>query len=319
MKPLRIAVVGAGHMGTFHAQKVCTLAAREGSFELRGVADLLPGRAAAASVGPRARPVTDFRELLPEIEAAIVAVPTVDHFAVVEALLQARIDVLVEKPIAATLAEAEKLITLARERGCILQVGHLERFNAAIRTVSSAIHKPRFIEAHRLSPFPGRATDVDVVRDLMIHDLDLLQRLVEEVPSQVEAIGVPVVTRRVDIANARLCFPGGCVANVTASRVTPTPMRKIRLFQADGYFSIDLLEQEVTIAERGLAEPGGERQVELRRLSIDPDDALLQQLRAFGRACARRRVEAADGDDGLAALRLALRVIEAMPPLEGLP
>jgi predicted dehydrogenase len=236
----------------------------------------------------------------------------------VDALLEGGCDVLVEKPIAATLAEAEKLLARARELGRVLQVGHLEWFNPAMRRVLSLIHRPRFVEAHRLGPFPGRATDVDVVRDLMIHDLDIVQRLVGEEPARVESIGVPVVSDRVDIANARLTFPGGCVANLTASRVSPTPMRKIRFFQPDGYFSIDFLGLAVVIARRGEADAAGERRVEIEQLAIDPEDALLAQLRSFVEAIATRRVEAGDAATGLAALRTALRVIEAMPPEDAL-
>jgi len=246
----------------------------------------------------------------------VVAVPTVEHAAVVEAALAADRDVLVEKPIAATVEEAERLLKQAREGGRVVQVGHLEWFNAAMRTVASSIRRPRFVEAHRLGPFPARATDVDVVRDLMIHDLDIVQRLVGEEPERVEAIGVPVITDRVDIANARLVFPGGCVANLTASRVSPNPMRKLRFFQPDGYFSIDFLEQAVTLAERRAEEGSGERRIDMRRLEIDRGDALATQLRSFVEAVRTRRVAEGAGDDGLAALRTALRVIEAMPPLE---
>jgi predicted dehydrogenase len=235
---------------------------------------------------------------------------------VVDALLEGGCDVLVEKPIAATLSEAEKLLARARELGRVFQVGHLEWFNPAMRRVLERIRRPRFVEAHRLGPFPGRATDVDVVRDLMIHDIDIVQRLVGEEPARVESIGVPVVSDRVDIANARLAFPGGCVANLTASRVSPSPMRKIRFFQPDGYFSIDFLEHAVVIARRGEAGADGERRVEIERLAIDPEDALVAQLRSFLEAVATRRVEAGDAATGLAALRTALRVIEAMPPEE---
>jgi predicted dehydrogenase len=236
----------------------------------------------------------------------------------VSALLDAGVDVLVEKPIAASLPEAEKLLATARQRGRVLQVGHLEWFNAAMQRVASAIRRPRFIEAHRMGPFPARATDVDVVRDLMIHDLDIVLRLVGTEPSRVEAIGVPIITDRVDIANARLTFPGGCVANLTASRVTPTPMRKMRFFQPDGYFSIDFLAQEVTIAHRDAPDATGERRIHIQRLEIDRGDALLEQLRAFVRGCRDRCVAAGGADEGLSALRLAMRVIEAMPDPEAL-
>jgi predicted dehydrogenase len=313
---LRVAVVGAGHMGRLHVEKVTALAASGEAVALAGVADADLERArAAAGTAPAA---ADFRELLPRADAAVVAVPTVAHYEVVSEALAAGLDVLVEKPIAATLPEAQKLLVAARDAGRVLQVGHLEWFNAAMETVRGLVRRPRFFEAHRLGPFPARATDVDVVRDLMIHDIDIIQRLLGEEPARVEAIGVPVLTPRADIANARLAFPGGAIANLTASRVTPTPLRKIRFFQTDGYFSIDFLEQAVVIGQR-LADPAtGEKRIEVKRLEIDRGDALLAQLRSFLVAVRTREVSAGAADDALSALRTALRVVEAMPPLEEL-
>jgi predicted dehydrogenase len=305
-------------MGRLHARKVFALAAEDSSVSLIGVADPQAERAAelAAEVGAHA--VVDFRDLLAEIDAAIVAVPTVAHYQVVSETLTAGVDVLVEKPIAATLPEAEKLLCIARDGGRVLQVGHLEWFNAAMREVVASIRRPRFVEAHRLGPFPGRGTDVDVVRDLMIHDLDLIQRLVGEEPTRIEAIGVPVISDSVDIANARIGFPVGCVANLTASRVSPKPMRRIRFFQRDGYFSIDFLGQSVAIARRLEAGASGERRIDLQQLEIDPEDALQSQLRAFIEAVRTRNVSAGAAHEGLSALRTALRVIDAMQPLDDL-
>jgi predicted dehydrogenase len=284
--------------------------------ELSGVADLDAQRAAQVAAEFAVPGAADFRELLPRADAAIVAVPTAAHRSVVEPALEAGLDVLVEKPIATSVPEAEKLLAQARERGRLIQVGHLEWFNAAMRAVVSRLDRPRFVEAHRLGPFPARSTDIDVVRDLMIHDLDIVQRLVGEEPEQIDSIGVPVITDRVDIANARLKFPGGCVANFTASRVSPSPLRKIRFFQPDAYFSLDFVEQNVTIAQRVPSGPGGEREVALQRLEIDREDALLEQLRAFLKGIRSRKVEAGAGGEGLKALRTALRIVEAMPPLD---
>jgi predicted dehydrogenase len=315
---LRLAVIGVGHMGRLHVQKVSALAARDSSVVLLGVADADAERSTEVAAEAGVRGVTDFRDLLPEIDAAIVAVPTVDHYEVVSATLSAGVDVLVEKPIAATIAEAEKLLSIARDGGRLLQVGHLEWFNAAMREVAASIRRPRFVESHRLGPFVGRATDVDVVRDLMIHDLDVIQRLVGEEPVRIEAIGIPVITDRVDIANARIGFPGGCVANLTASRVSATPMRRIRFFQRDGYFSIDFLEQAVAIARRLESGPNGTPEIERQRLDIEPGDALLSQLESFVEAVRTREVRAGAAHQGLSALRTALRVVEAMPPLDEL-
>jgi predicted dehydrogenase len=238
---------------------------------------------------------------------------------VVDAALQANLDVLVEKPIAATVAQGEDLLRAARERGRMLQVGHQEWFNPALRIVREQIRAPRFVEAHRLNFFSNRGTDVDVVRDLMIHDLDILQQLLGEAPASIDAIGTPVITSQLDIANARLVFPDGCIANLTASRVSLTPMRKIRFFQRDGYFSIDFLSQSVAIFKR-LAGDGIEPpRVEMEELKIDPDDVLVAQLRAFVDAVRTRSVTGVggSGSDALGALGTALRVIDAMPSVEG--
>jgi predicted dehydrogenase len=318
MKPVRIAVIGVGHMGRLHAEKIAALGERGGFVELAGVADVEPERATQVAERTGTRGVRDFRDLLGAATAAIVAVPTVHHASVVREVLKAGLDVLVEKPIAATLPEAEALIELARSGARMLQVGHLEWFNAAFRAMQGMIRRPRFVEAHRMGPFPGRATDVDVVRDLMIHDLDIVQRLLGEDPERVEAIGVPVLSNEIDIANARLNFPGGCVANFTASRVSPTPMRKLRFFQADGYFSIDFLEQKGVVFRRHVSPAGEEPRIDMQPLEIDRDDALERQLRSFVEAVRRREIEDDAPETALRALHTALRVVEAMPPLEEL-
>jgi len=318
VKPVRFAVVGAGHMGRLHAAKIAALAEETGELTLVGVADLERARAEEAAFACGARAVADYHELFGEVDAAVVAVPTVVHGEVVAAALDCGLDVLVEKPIAATLEEAEALLARAAARAALLQVGHLEWFNAAMRNVAARARRPRFFEGHRMGPFAARATDVDVVRDLMIHDIDIVQRLVGEEPERIDAIGVPVLTSQVDIANARLSFANGAVANLTASRVSPTPMRKLRFFQADGYFSIDFLEQAVVIAQREAATPSGERKIQIDRVAIDRGDALAAQLQAFLRGIRERRVEAGDADQGLSALRTALRVNAAMPPVEAL-
>jgi predicted dehydrogenase len=318
VKPVRLAVVGAGHMGRLHAAKIGALARETGGVALVAVADVDRARAEEVAALEGVRAVADYRELLGAVDAAVVAVPTVAHGEVVAAALDAGLDVLVEKPIAASLEEAEALLARAAQRGVLLQVGHLEWFNAAMRTVAARVSKPRFFEGHRLGPFPARATDVDVVRDLMIHDIDIVQRLVGAEPERIDAIGVPVLTDKVDIANARLTFPNGAVANLTASRVSPTPLRKLRFFQADGYFSIDFLEQAAVIAQREAPSAGGERKIAVERLPIDRGDALAAQLASFLRGIRERRIEAGDADQGLSALRTALRVNAAMPPPETL-
>ncbi|MBW2698872.1 MAG: Gfo/Idh/MocA family oxidoreductase, partial [Deltaproteobacteria bacterium] len=260
----------------------------------------------------------DVKGLLPWVDAVIVAVPTIEHYGVVRAALEEGVDVLVEKPIAATLDEAQRLLRLAEEGGRVLQVGHLEWFNAAMEVIRGQIREPRFVEAHRIGPFPDRATDIDVVRDVMIHDLDILQQLLGEEPERIEAVGVPVLTRNVDIANARLVYPSGCVANLTASRVSPSPVRRIRFFQLDGYFSVDFLEQTAVVVRR---EEGslGEPAIKVEKIEVSRGDALLAQLRSFVRAVRTRDRPMVDGPTGLGALRTAIRVNQAMssfPPMD---
>lgn len=312
MRRLRAGVAGAGHMGRFHARKLDELARAGAGVTLAAVADPDLERARAAAAGPGAKALAHHRDLADACDLAVVAVPTVHHFEVVRDLLEAGLDVLVEKPIAAGLEEAEALLALAETRRRILQVGHLERFNVALRRVADSIREPRFIEAHRLGPFPARSTDVDVVRDVMIHDLDIILGLVGEEPERIEAVGVPVVSEKLDIANARLTFPSGCVANVTASRVSPTPLRKIRVFQPDAYLSIDLLDHRAAIF-RADRTAGPTAAIDIEPLALDGEDALAQQLRLFVDSVRRGREEVLAPEEALRALRTALRITEAMP------
>jgi predicted dehydrogenase len=247
-------------------------------------------------------------------------VSAVAHYAVARRALEADLDVLVEKPIAATLEEADALVALAARRARVLQVGHQEWFNAAMRVVREQIDRPRFAEIHRLGPFPERGTDVDVVRDLMIHDIEILQQLLGAEPERVDAVGVEVLTDHADIANARLAFPGACIANLTASRVSATPMRKFRLFQRDAYFSIDFLAQKAMLFRRVPDAEGGKK-IEMQSLETDPEDALAAQLDVFVAAVRRGSGEGLSGVTGAqaaAALRTALRVIAAMPDTDQL-
>lgn len=316
MRPLRIAVVGAGVMGRRHAEKVRDRARRTGDVELVGVADVDAerARAVAGELGTRAE--VRAGELYARSDAAIIAVTAVAHFDVARDALAAGLDVLLEKPIAATLEQADALVELATRRQRVLQVGHQEWFNAALRVVRERIDKPRFAEIHRLGPFPERGTDVDVVRDVMIHDIEILQQLLGGEPDLVDAVGVPVITDHVDIANARLTFPQRCVANLTASRVSGQPMRKFRLFQRDAYFSIDFLAQKAALFRRVPSDDGRGKRIEMEQLETDPEDALATQLDVFANAVRDRGAEGRGGVTGAqaaAALRTALRVIDAMP------
>jgi predicted dehydrogenase len=318
VKPIRIAIVGAGHMGQSHADKVVELALEDGSVASAGVADTVHERARRAATRNATRAVRDGRALFADADAAVIAVPTSEHFVLVRDALDAGLDVLVEKPIAATLEEAEALIAQARSSGRVLQVGHQEWYNPALRVIRERVRAPRFVEGHRLGPFTERATDVDVVRDLMIHDLDILQQLLGEEPDRVEAIGVSVMTDTVDIANARLAFPGGCVANLTASRVSTVPVRRLRLFERDACFDVDFLERSAAIARRSEASPGTDsatHDVEVEELKTEAEDTLLAQLRAFVVAVGERRLP---DPSTVGALRTALRVVAAMPSIDSL-
>ena len=316
MSAPRVAVIGVGHMGRLHAEKLAQLAA-EGVLSLAGVCDTDPRRAEEVARKLGTRVIARLDEVAALADAAIVAVPTSDHARTAEILLDAGVDCLVEKPIATTREDARRLVAKARARGRVLQVGHIERFSRAFRAIRPALRKPRFIEAHRIGPYPARATDVSVVLDLMIHDLDIVAELAGADAERVEAVGVPVLSKTEDIANARLRLAGGCVVNLTASRVSLERLRKVRLFQSDAYVSLDLGENKITLVRREGAPGGAEPpRITAERLEFDAADALLAQDRAFAE-CVRTRAEPeVTGEDGERALDLALRIQEAIEPIE---
>lgn len=316
MTTLRIGVVGVGHMGQKHAEKTLALRESGADVELVGVADTDVERARAVASALGVPAAGDAAALFREADAVVVAVPTLHHYAVVRDALEAGLDVLVEKPLAATLEQGQVLLELAEQDGRVLQVGHLEWFNAATRAIHSRIRSPRFVEVQRMGPFPARGTDIDVVRDLMIHDIDILQQILGEEPERIEAIGTPVITDEVDIANARLRFPSGCIADLTASRVSRTPRRKMRFFQRDGYFSIDFLTQSASIHRRLEGACDDRPRIEVEKLKFDPEDALLAQLRVFVDAVSKRHAPTDSATNALGALRTALRVIDAMPSFD---
>lgn len=302
----RAAVVGVGYLGKFHAEKYAAMP----DVELVAVVDADPERAREIAAKSGCRALCDARELRGLADCASVVVPTPLHREVGVALLEAGIDVLVEKPIAATLEEARSLVRAADERGRILQVGHLERFNPAIRALEGIVTNPRFLECHRLAPFVERGTDVDVVLDLMIHDLDVVLSMVRSPVTSVDAVGVPVITQSPDIANARLRFENGAIANLTASRVSLKRERKLRLFQADTYISLDYGEKRVRIIRRGEAAPGGLAPIEVEERVVDGGDALAEEIRAFLQAVRTRRPPLVSGHEGLRAVELAYQVLE---------
>lgn len=299
---IRTAVIGTGYLGRFHAEKYTTL---PGS---RLVAVVDADAARAAEIGARlgVESTTDYRNLAGRVDAVSVAVPTPLHYEIGEFFLSRGVHVLVEKPMACTVAEADGLIRAAQEHGCVLQVGHLERFNPAVISVRDRVHHPLFIEAHRISPFQVRGTDVNVVLDLMIHDIDLILSLVDSPITRVDTVGVPVLTGGVDIANARLQFENGCVANVTASRVSNKTERKMRIFESDTYVSIDFQQKSVEIRQRR------DGRIEAETLSHEAGDSLRAQIDSFLGAIRNGTRPVVSGADGRRALETALAISEQL-------
>jgi predicted dehydrogenase len=303
----KVAVVGVGHLGSRHAR----LYAESPNAELVGVADVDLERARAIASVYGVRAVSDARELVPEIDAASVAVPTVSHREVTAALLEAGVDVLVEKPIAGSLADAREMVEVAKARGQVLAVGHTERHNPAVEALLKSASHPRFIEVHRLGSFSPRSLDIDAVLDLMIHDLDVIFALVKEKPRSLEAVGVPVLTGRVDIANARLRFTNGCVANITASRVSQDKIRKLRLFEPSRYVSLDYQKQEA-VSYQLVRSEGAPPEIRREDLPVVQDEPLRREIEDFLVAVAQRGRPKVTGEDGLDALEVALNVVSAM-------
>ncbi len=307
MTRLRCAVIGAGYLGRFHAQKYAGL----DGCELVGVAD--PSAEARARISAELGVPThaDHRELLGAADAVSVATPTSSHHAVAMDFLGAGAHVLVEKPITTTAAEARELIAAAAKAGRVLQVGHLERFNPVILAIEGELAVPRFIESNRLAPFKPRGTDVSVVLDLMIHDIDLIEHIVQSPIASIDAVGAPVFTDEIDIANARIRFENGCVADVTASRISLKSERKLRIFQADAYLSIDLQQKLLTVVRRPAVIPEGAMPaVVVEERSFDPGDALLAEIESFLAAIAKGGRPVVTGEDGLRALETATRIAE---------
>jgi len=299
-KKLRAAVIGVGYLGQFHAEK---LAAAPG-VELTAVVDADPARARSIAAKHGCAAHDDPRAVLSGVDLVSIAVPTAQHHDVALPFLEAGVHVLVEKPIATSLAEADALLAAAKKGGALLAVGHLQRFNPAFRALSDALGKPLFIECERLASFKQRGVDVDVVLDLMIHDLDLVLSMAKSELAQVSACGFQVLTDSIDIASVRLEFADGCVANLSASRVSQQPVRKLRVFQADGYASADLQAGKLRIVRRdarggGIAEDASE---------FTDRDELRAEIANFVAAAAGGRPPLVGGEDGRRALALALEV-----------
>ncbi len=308
--PLRAAVIGVGYLGRFHAQKYANLP----GVTLAGVVDPNPATASRVAVELDTQAFTHHRELLGQVDLVSIASTTESHHAIARDCLEAGIHVLVEKPVTVTVAQADELIALAARRQCILQVGHLERYNPAWLAVRDKILAPVFIEAHRMAPFKPRGIDVSVVLDLMIHDLDLILPLAGSPIKEIRASGVPVLTDGIDIANARIEFTNGCVANITASRTSTASMRRMRIFQHHEYLSIDFGERKIGITRKREALIEGEPPIDTETFQQPPGDALLTEIQGF---IASVRAGAAapgacTGSHGREALAVALEIERLM-------
>jgi len=305
--PLRLGVVGVGHLGKHHAR----IAAGVAGARLTAVADTQRDRAVAAAAAAGAKVFEDYRDLFGQVDAVTVAAPTDKHHEIALAFLERGVSVLVEKPITRSLTEADALIAAAQQSGATLATGHTERYNPAVAAVMPLVSTPRFIEVHRLGVFPDRSLDIDVVFDLMIHDLDIILALVKSEVSAIEAVGVPVLTDKFDIANARLRFASGCIANVTASRISRERVRKIRFFQPDAYISIDYAEQSVE-GYRLKRRDGQRPEIQGGQLPVAREEPLKREIEDFVGAVRDKRAPLVSGEDGRRALALAQAIADKM-------
>ncbi|HNQ17599.1 MAG TPA: Gfo/Idh/MocA family oxidoreductase [Smithellaceae bacterium] len=310
-KNIKIGVVGIGHLGNYHLQKYQKL----DNCELIGVSDAIYERAKRAAETYGCQAFTDYRNLLDKVDAVSIAVPTGEHFQVAGDFLAAGIDVLIEKPICATVKEADELIELAGKNKLILQVGFVERFNPAVMALDKVITRPLFIEVHRLHPFFERGTDVDVVLDLMIHDLDIILKFVDSKIKSLEAVGVPVLSDKVDISNVRLSFACGCIANVTASRISAKTMQKIRFFSPEGYHAVDYQKREI-ISLNKQANAEGKQQIVQNNIEVGSHDPLEEEIRSFVEAVVNRTAPLVSGEDARKSLALAVEIIRKMKTSE---
>jgi len=304
MKILKTAVIGVGYLGSYHAEKY----ARIDNSEFIGVVDI-DSKLAQKVAGKFDVPFyTDYREILSKVDAVSIVVPTVYHYEIAKAFLKNGINVLLEKPFASKIEEAEELDTLAKENNVILQIGHLERFNPVFTEFQELIDKPIFIENIRIAPFPKRGTDVDVILDLMIHDIDLVLAVVNEYPESIEGTGVNIITSTVDLANARLRFPSGCVANLTASRVSDRAERKMRIFQSGLYLSLDYgtgKARKLKMDTKTVKDPD---KLSPKAIQIEKGDALLAEIESFISSIHKEEKPKVTSEDGLNAMRVAWEI-----------
>ena len=306
MKKLHVGVVGVGYLGKFHAEKY----ARMDHVDLVGVVDVDQSKAEDVAKKFDTKAYSTHQDLFGKVDAVSIVAPTPDHYFIAKDFLEHNIDVLVEKPMTTTLEEADELVQFSESKGLILQVGHLERFNPAVVALQDVVEKPLFIESHRLSIYKERCTDVSVVLDLMIHDIDIILNFVKSEVDSIHAAGAPVISGHVDIANARLQFKNGCVANVTASRISTKNERKIRLFQKDAYVSVDFANQGITVIKQNDQIEGGLIPgMDIKQLSFAKGDALEDELKSFVKAVKNRATPEVTGRMGRDALKIALSIM----------
>jgi predicted dehydrogenase len=298
MSVLRVGVAGVGHIGSNHARIYAELP----SVEFSAVYDIDAARAKAIAKKYAVTAAKSLQEFADLVDAVSVATPTSTHHAIAHPLLTLGKHLLVEKPITENTIEASELVELAARRGLVLQVGHVERFNPILSALEARLSHPRFIEAHRLSPYPDRSTDIGVVLDLMIHDLEVILHLVRSPVQHIDAVGVPVLSRGEDIANARLRFQNGCVANITSSRISPERMRKIRVFQEDAYLSLDYQNQSGEVYRRV------DGRITREKVQIEREEPLKRQLMSFAECASTGREPRVSGFQATAALELAVEI-----------
>lgn len=308
MNPIKVGVIGVGYLGKFHAEKYHLLP----DAELTGIVDINPVTVKEVSARFSVPAFDNYKALLDKVDAVSIVVPTPLHHQIAKDFLENGVDVLVEKPMTTTTDEADDLIKTAKSGKCLLQVGHLERFNAAVLALDGVLKKPMFIESHRLATFKDRGTEVDVILDIMIHDIDIILNLVGAPVTSIHAVGVPVVSPlKNDIANVRLEFQTGCVANVTASRISVKEMRKIRIFQQDAYISIDFARQEAEVYRKNGPDNESETpQITYEEIAIQQGDALEAEIKSFIKSVKTRNVPEVPGEAGRNALSVALEIME---------
>jgi len=304
---LKVGVVGVGYFGQFHAEKYSKIK----EVELVGVVDADPSRVREMAKRYRTQPFEHHVDLFKKVQAVSIAVPTPFHYSMTKDFFLQGIDVLLEKPISNTLEEADELVALAESRNLVFQLGHLERFNGALTGLEGRVQDPRFIESHRLGPFTGRGAEVDVVLDLMIHDIDIILSLVSSEVRQLQAAGVSILTPYPDIANARIEFENGCVASLTASRVSTDRIRKTRIFQPDGILSVDYLSQELFFSKKEKKMP----EITTEQIPVQKTDLLEAEIQSFLQCVRNRNNPRVSGSDGRQALDLALRIMQRIDDL----